>query len=162
MPRPRKYPDRQGCKKAYRQTEKGKAAEKRYQTSEKGKQTRREWWQKKYGKTPLDPQQYFLDTYGDPETALQLLPQKQKLVIKYLYGLDGGEPLTQEAIADLMGYRQQWIAQLKKKAIDTLNDAISKKSLSPYAKLEAAKQAKAEATEQDKNPLSPEPQREET
>ncbi len=161
MGRPRKYEDPYGGQKAYFKTPKGKAARKRYQSSDKGKEVKRDWWQKNRGKTPLDPQQYFIDTYGDPDTALQLLPQKQKLVIKYLYGLDGGEPLTQEAIADLMGYRQQWIAQLKKKAIDTLNDAISKKSLSPYAKLEAAKLAKAEASEQDQNPSPTEAQQEE-
>ena len=116
MPRPRKYPSLHGRQKAYRQTEKGKATEKRYRSSEKAKQVRREWWRNKYGKTPLDPQQYFIDTYGDPAVALKFLNQRERLVIKYLYGLDGGSPLTQEAIATLMECRQQWISQLKKQA----------------------------------------------
>ena len=120
MPRPRKYPSLHGRQKAYRQTEKGKATEKRYRSSEKAKQVRREWWQNKYGKTPLDPQQYFIDTYGDPAVALELLNQKEKLVIKYLYGLDGGPPLTQGAIASMMECSRQWISQIKKSALSKL------------------------------------------
>ena len=128
MPRPRKYPSLHGRQKAYRQTEKGKATEKRYRSSEKAKQVRREWWRNKYGKTPLDPQQYFMDTYGDPAVALKLLSQRERLVIKYLFGLDGDPPLTQEAIATLMECRQQWISQLKKQAekkLAPLKKAIS-------------------------------------
>ena len=116
MPYPRKYPNPREAQRVYRQTEKGKATEKRYRSSEKAKQVRREWWRNKYGKTPLDPQQYFIDTYGDPVVALELLNQKEKLVIKYLYGLDGGPPLTQEAIASMMECSHQWISQLKKQA----------------------------------------------
>ena len=128
MGRPRKHKDPYGGQKAYFKTPQGKAARKRYQSSEKGKEIKRNWWQTHRGKIPLDPQQYFIDTYGDPVVALELLNQKEKLVIKYLYGLDGGPPLTQEAIASMMECSRQWIGRLKKKAekkLDPLKKAIS-------------------------------------
>ncbi|MGF1488733.1 MAG: sigma factor-like helix-turn-helix DNA-binding protein [Prochloraceae cyanobacterium] len=141
MGRPRKYEDPYGGQKAYFKTLKGKAARQKYQTSDKGKEVKRNWWRENYGKIPLDPVADFIQKYGDPDTALNLLPQKQKLVIKYLYGLDGGEPLTQEAISNLMGCSQQWIAELKKRAI---------------AKLEKVTKSKHEAIDpqQEKKPLS--------
>ena len=120
MPRPRKHKDLYGAQNAYRQTEKGKAAEKKYRSSEKAKQIKREWWRNKYGKSPLDPQQYFIDTYGDPSVALELLNQREKLVIKYSYGLDGGPPLTQKAIARMMEYSPQRVSQIKKSALKKL------------------------------------------
>ena len=120
MPQPRKYPSLYGRQKAYRQTEKGKATEKKYRSSEKAKQVRREWWRNKYGKSPLDPQQYFIDTYGDPVVALKLLNQRERLVIKYLFGLDGDPPLTQKAIATMMECSSPWINRLKKKALKKL------------------------------------------
>ena len=117
---PEQTKDPYANRKRYFKTEKGRAALKRCQSSENGKRIKRKWWRNKYGKTPLDLQQHFIDTYGDLIVALELLNQKERLVIKYLYGLDGGPPLTQKAIAALMECSRQRISQLKKKAENKL------------------------------------------
>ena len=119
MPRPRKYKDLYGAQKAYRQTEKGRETLRRYNATDAVKASKRDWKRKRDG-TIVDKWQWFIDTYGDPVVALSFLNQKEKLVMKYLYGLDGGPPLTQDAIAALMECSHQWISQLKKKAEDKL------------------------------------------
>ena len=70
MPKPRKYSDLYGSQKAYRQTDKGKAALKRYESSEKVKQRKRDWWQKNKGAMPPNRRQYFIDTYGEVDLVL--------------------------------------------------------------------------------------------
>lgn len=115
MGRPRKYTDLYGPQKKYHSTEKGKAAIKKYESSDARKASQRERARIRRGMI-VDKRQWFIDTYGDPVVALEMLSRKQKLVIKYLYGLDGGPPLTQEAIASMMECSHQWISQLKKQA----------------------------------------------
>ena len=119
MGRPRIYPDLYGPQKKYHSTEKGKAALKKYRSSEAYKAKQRERARIRRGMI-TDKQQWFIDTYGDPAVALELLDQKEKLVIKYLHGLDGGPPLTQKAIASMMECSFQWISQIKKSALKKL------------------------------------------
>ena len=119
MGRPRKYADLYGPQKKYHSTEKGKAAVKKYRNSDTWKALQRERARIRRG-TIIDKQQHFIDTYGDPAVALELLNQKERLVIKYLYGLDGGPPLTQKEMAALMECSRQRISQLKKKAENKL------------------------------------------
>ena len=119
MGRPRIYPDLYGPQKKYHTTEKGKAALKKYRSSEAYKTKQRERARIRRG-TIVNKQQHFLDIYGDPAVALESLNQKEKLVIKYLYGLDGGPPLTQGAIASMMECSRQWISQIKKSALNKL------------------------------------------
>ena len=119
MGRPRIYPDLYGPQKKYHSTEKGKAALKKYRSSEAYKAKQRERARVRRG-TIVDKQRWFVDTYGDPVVALELLNQKEKLVIKYSYGLDGGPPLSQVAIASIMEYTKQRISQIKKSALKKL------------------------------------------
>lgn len=119
MGRPRKYKDLYGPQKKYRSTENGKAAIKKYESTERRKAAQRERSRIRQG-TIADKRQWFIDTYKDPGVALELLNQKEKLVIKYSYGLDGGPPLTQLAIASMMECSRQWISQIKKSALNKL------------------------------------------
>ncbi len=136
-----------GPQKAYLQTPRGKAAYKRYQISEKGKTKKREWARRERLKQLSSKPQKFIDKYGDLDAALNLLDDREEEVIVRIYGLDGNLPIKQKDIAEEWGTSHQWITQIKQSAI---------------AKLEAAKQAKAEATEQDQNSSPPEAQREES
>ena len=119
MGRPRKYADLYGPQKKYHSTEKGKAAIKKYESSAARRASQRERARIRRGMI-VDKQQWFMNTYGDSVVALELLSQKEKLVIKYLYGLDGGPPLTQGAIASMMECSRQWISQIKKSALSKL------------------------------------------
>ncbi len=83
---------------------------------------------------------------SNADLALNLLSDRETQVIIKIYGLDGNPPIKQKDIAEEWDTKPQWISHVK---------------LSAIAKLEAAKQAKAEATEQDQN-SSPEAQREES
>lgn len=120
MAKPKKYQDLYGAQSAYRQTDKGKETLKRYNTSDAARLTKRDW-KRKHDGTVVDKQQWFIDTYGDIGPALGLLKQKEKIVVAHLYGLDGSEPLTQDAIATMMGCTQQSVSKLKKKAMAKLN-----------------------------------------
>ena len=119
MGRPRKYSDLYGPQKAYLKTEKGKKALKRYETSEGRLAKQRERTRIRQG-TIVDKRQWFLDTYGDIETALNLLDEKEQLVITRLYGLDGTKRMTQGAIASELGVTQQMISLIKKAALGKL------------------------------------------
>ena len=116
MPRPRKYPSLHGRQEAYRQTEKGKATEKRYQSSDRAKKIKRDWWRDRYAKKPDDPRQAFIDIYGDIETALKLLDKREQFIVIHLNGLDGSEPMTQEAVGQELFLTQQRIGQIYKDA----------------------------------------------
>lgn len=121
MGREAKYSDTTyGRQKAYLKTKKGKAALKKYQSSEKGKQIKKDWWHKNRSTTPLDRRQYFVEKYGDAQSLLCLLNEKEKEVITRHYGLDGTKPITLTAIAKEKGKSQQWISQLKKSALNKL------------------------------------------
>ncbi len=64
--------------------------------------------------------QYFIDTYGDIEAALKLLDQRARDIIIHLYGLDGSEPMTQEAIGKKLFLSASLIGRIKHEALDRL------------------------------------------
>lgn len=119
MPRPRKYKDLYGAQKTYRQTEKGRETVRRYNATEAARVSKRDW-KRKHDGTIVDRKQHFIDTYGDIETALELLDEKERLVITRLHGLDGSSSKTQEMVATEMRCSQPTVAKLKKKAEDKL------------------------------------------
>ena len=126
MPRPRKHKDLYGAQNAYRQTEKGRETLRRYNATDAAKASKRDW-KRKHDGTIIDKRRWFIDTYGDPAVAFELLNQREKLVIKYFFGLDGGPPLTQKAIASLMECSPQWVSEIKKSALKKL--APTKKAI---------------------------------
>ncbi len=138
--------DKYRRQKAYRQTLKGQFTEIKYERSQKGRKRKTDWAHRQRLKVLADRANEFIDTYGDVEKALSLLDEREQEVIVKIYGLDGNLPIKQKDIAKQWGTSGQWITEVKQSAI---------------AKLEAAKLAKAEASEQDQN-SSPEAQREET
>lgn len=140
MGRPRKYADLYGPQKKYHSTEKGKAAVKKYRDSDRWKTLQRDRARIRRG-TIVDKRRWFVDTYGDPGVALELLDQKEKFVVESLYGLNGNPPLTQKAIASMMDCSRQWISQLKKKA---------EKKLAPLKK-----EIKRDSPPENKNPTNP-------
>ncbi|MGF1488753.1 MAG: sigma factor-like helix-turn-helix DNA-binding protein [Prochloraceae cyanobacterium] len=120
MGRPRKHEDPYGAQKLYFKTPKGKEALKRTQRSESGKQIKKDWWRKNRGKTPLDPKQYFIDTYGDIEAALKLLDKRTRYIMIHLYGLDGSEPMTQKEVGKELFLTGSRIGQIKDDALARL------------------------------------------
>ncbi|MGF1490110.1 MAG: sigma factor-like helix-turn-helix DNA-binding protein [Prochloraceae cyanobacterium] len=119
MGRPRKHPGLYGRNEAYFKTEKGKEALKRYQTSDKKRTVAREWARKKRG-TIVDRRQWFIDTYGDIETALALLEPDQRASIELYYGLSGEKPLNQEEVGEKLGKSGSTICRLIKAAKEKL------------------------------------------
>ena len=121
MGRPKKYPelDIYAPQKAYLKSTKGKAALKKYRTSEKGKAKARDLARRRRG-TIVDKQQWFIDTYGDVDTALDLLSEREQKVVELYYGLDTGESLNQTAIANQLGTSIATVSRTKKEALAKL------------------------------------------
>jgi len=119
MGRPRKYKDLYGRNEAYRKTEKGKEAVKRYESSEARRTQKRELMRKRRG-TIVDRRQWFIDTYGDIETALALLEPDQRASIELYYGLSGEKPLNQEEVGEKLGKSGSTISRLNKAAEEKL------------------------------------------
>ena len=112
MPRTKKYAGLYGRQEAYKKTEKGKEALKRYESSEARRAQKRELARRKRG-TIVDKQQWFIDNYGEIEVALAPLEDLQEReAIELYYGLTGEKPITQSAIAKLMGMSQPKISQI--------------------------------------------------
>ena len=118
MGRPKKYEelDIYAPQKAYLKSEKGKEALRRYRTSEKGRANFREWARKKRG-TIVDKRQWFIDTYGNIETALNLIGDRDQITaIDYYYGLNVEHRLKQTEIGEILGKSQSQVSDLIKKA----------------------------------------------
>ena len=58
--------------------------------------------------------------------ALNLLPEKERAIIKMRFGLDGETEKTQKEVADILGISQSYISRLEKRIINRLNREISK------------------------------------
>ena len=129
MGRPRKYDDYDiyAPQRAYFKTAKGKEAVKKYNASDSAREIKREWARNRRG-TIIDKRQWFIDTYGEIETALAMLEDKERFAIELYYGLTGEKPLTQKAIAQMLGRSESLIGKIRKAAL---------------AKLEPLKQSKA-------------------
>ncbi len=118
MGRPKKYQelDIYAPQKAYFKTEKGQQAVKRYESSEARRIARRDWQRKARGMI-VDKRQWFIDTYGDIETALGLIGDREQITaIDYYYGLNVEQRLTQTQIAEILGKKQPYVSDLIKKA----------------------------------------------
>ena len=119
MGRPRKYEGLHDRNKKYHSTEKGKAAIKKYESSDARKASQRERARIRRG-TIVDKRQWFIDTYGDIETALKLLDKREQFVVIHLNGLDGNPPMTQEAVGEELFLTGSRIGQIYKGALNKL------------------------------------------
>jgi len=56
--------------------------------------------------------------------AVDSLDERERVIIKLRYGLDGGEERTQKEVADMLGISQSYISRLEKKIIERLRESI--------------------------------------
>ena len=89
---------------------------------EKERKQKREWKRKQRLKQLKNLKHKFESEYGDIETALSQLSSREKKVITLVYGLDG-YPLKQKDIAAQWSVKPQWISEIKKMALNKLEDA---------------------------------------
>lgn len=59
--------------------------------------------------------------------AVAKLSEREQVIIRLRFGLDGGEEKTQKEVADLLGISQSYISRLEKKIIQRLRDEIETK-----------------------------------
>ena len=52
------------------------------------------------------------------------LTERESLVIRLRYGLDGGEALTQKQIAERFGISRSYVSRIEKKALEKLREAL--------------------------------------
>ncbi len=57
--------------------------------------------------------------------ALDLLPDREKLIMNMRYGLYSGEEMTQKEVADSLSISQSYISRLEKKILDKLKNIIT-------------------------------------
>ena len=120
MPRPRKYSGLHDRSTAYHQTDKGKDAIDKYEATDAAKERKRRWWRDNKAKNSIDRNQQFLETYGDPETALTPLNEVERQVIRCYFGLNQQPPQTLVAIATQLDLSKQRISRIKDKALEKL------------------------------------------
>ena len=116
MPTPRKYEGLHDRQAAYHQTEKGKAAVKKYESSEEAKARKRRWWQEHRGGESVNARQQFIKIYGQPDTALAPLNERERQVLSLYFGLEG-KAHTLEEIGIQMEISKQRVGQLKALAL---------------------------------------------
>lgn len=58
--------------------------------------------------------------------ALNLLPEREKIIMNMRYGLKTGKEMTQKEVADELSISQSYISRLEKKILEKLKDEISK------------------------------------
>lgn len=59
--------------------------------------------------------------------AVDGLDERERVIIKLRYGLDGGSERTQKEVADMLGISQSYISRLEKKIIVRLKESIGAK-----------------------------------
>ncbi|MBE6708990.1 MAG: RNA polymerase sporulation sigma factor SigE [Ruminococcaceae bacterium] len=59
--------------------------------------------------------------------AVDSLDERERVIIKLRYGLDGGRERTQKEVADMLGISQSYISRLEKKIIERLKESIGEK-----------------------------------
>lgn len=59
--------------------------------------------------------------------AIDGLDERERVIIKLRYGLDGGRERTQKEVADMLGISQSYISRLEKKIIDRLKESIGER-----------------------------------
>lgn len=120
MPRPRKYDGLHDRQTAYHETDKGKASVEKYESSEKARARKRRWWQENKGTEHPDLRQQFIDTYGQVDTAMASLTERERQVISLYFGLFDHLPKTLEDIGTQIGISKQRVGQIKSKALKKL------------------------------------------
>lgn len=58
--------------------------------------------------------------------ALNILPEREKIIMNMRYGLKTGKEMTQKEVADELSISQSYISRLEKKILEKLKDEISK------------------------------------
>ncbi len=120
MPRPRKYDGLHDRQAAYHETDKGKVAVEKYESSDKARARKRRWWREHKGTEPIDMRQQFIDTYGQVDTVIALLTERERQVISLYFGLFDGLPNTLEDIGIQIGISKQRVGQIKSNALKKL------------------------------------------
>ncbi|MFW5980129.1 MAG: RNA polymerase sporulation sigma factor SigK [Halanaerobiales bacterium] len=54
--------------------------------------------------------------------CLRFLPQRERSVIRYRYGLEGEERMTQRKIAGILGISRSYVSRIEKKAVERLSE----------------------------------------
>ena len=60
-------------------------------------------------------------------TAVGLLPPREKMIIQMRFGIDGKGERTQKEVADLLGISQSYISRLEKRILKRLHKEIEYK-----------------------------------
>ncbi|MEG2081094.1 MAG: sigma-70 family RNA polymerase sigma factor, partial [Oscillospiraceae bacterium] len=70
--------------------------------------------------------------YDDEKNLLRrtvnLLPEREKLIMNMRFGLDGKDEHTQKEVADILGISQSYISRLEKRIIEHLKKELEKVS----------------------------------
>lgn len=60
----------------------------------------------------------------------QVLSGREKQIIRFRYGLGGGEEVTQREIAKVFGISRSYVSRIEKKALEKLRECFEKKDVS--------------------------------
>lgn len=77
------------------------------------------------------------DTYDKVETKIKIsklqeimkesLTDRENIIIKMRYGLDGTSEKTQKEIADILGISRSYVSRIEKKALEKINFGLKNK-----------------------------------
>jgi len=82
--------------------------------------------------TPPDAQVYEEGLVSDMARAVQGLPERERKILQWYFGLGGADPLTLEQIGRKLGYTRERIRQLKEQAIERLRNNTRAQHLVGY------------------------------
>lgn len=60
---------------------------------------------------------------------LNCLDERERRIIVYRYGLEGGKPYTQRELADKMGISRSYVSRIEKSALEKIRERLSRKML---------------------------------
>ncbi|HEY0015498.1 MAG TPA: RNA polymerase sigma factor RpoD/SigA [Longimicrobium sp.] len=79
-----------------------------------------------------DAETYYVERAERIETTLQTLPTREALVLRLKFGLEEGQPMTQAAIAELLGISAERVRQLVQQALKKLREPSRAVRLEPF------------------------------